>query len=319
MTTSALPGPRPQAGHLRGQIEACVAGIAVGDVLIGMRDLFRALRQTRDRSTAEQWRRTACEEIRAHPVREWVHQDPFTAHAFRKPRGYPGDATLFDHIYGTGGTVRWPHPSTIAGKLYFFTTNTASARAVRYQRTLVARLIDDAAAGSKSPRILSIGAGHLREIELSRAAARAPFGRFVAVDQDAASLEVVSADYAALGIEAVNMPVSALVKDDGFGRQFDLVYAAGLFDALEDATAAKLVQAMFESLRPGGTMMYTNFLPNIEDVGYMEALMDWWLACRSEPQLRALAAGLPAEQVRSLTCTKDPDNNIAFVTIHRRS
>src|SRR4051794_29103960 len=34
-----------------------------------------------------------------HPVTRIIHQDPFTAWSYRKPRGYAGDAWLLDFIY----------------------------------------------------------------------------------------------------------------------------------------------------------------------------------------------------------------------------
>lgn len=300
---------------LRSHVDRALTAIAGGDILLGMQKLVGSLRSARA-AAGEAWRTLACEEIRAHPIREWVHQDPFTAHSFRKPRGYAGDAHLMDHIYG-GGLAQWPHPSTTAGKLYFYTTNSPSCRAVRYCRTLLAKLIDDCASNRREPRILSIAAGHLREIELAKSATSRGFGRFVALDQDEATLREVEERYGALGIEAVKMSVKSLARGNDFSGEFDLVYAAGLFDYLSDPLAKRLVEVMFGCLRPGGTMMYANFLPGIEDVGYMESMMDWWLIYRTDHELSQLAAGLPREKIRSLTCTRDPDNNIAFVTIHR--
>lgn len=213
--------------------------------------------------------------------------------------------------------AQWPHPSSVAGKLYFHTTNAPSCRAVRHRRGVMAKLIDDAALKRKAPRILSIAAGHLREIELSQAAAAGRLGRFLAIDQDAASLQVIRDSYGNLGVEALEMSVKSLIKGRDFAGEFDLVYAAGLFDYLAEPIARRLVESMFAALRPGGAMMYANFLPNIEDVGYMESMMDWWLLYRSEQELTRLADGLPRHEVRSLTCTKDPDSNIAFVIVHR--
>jgi trans-aconitate methyltransferase len=221
-----------------------------------------------------------------------------------------------DHVYGVNRLVAWPHPSTTAGKVYFCTTNSASSRALRYSRGLMAKMIDGAAARRTAPRILSLGAGHVREIEACRSAARGRYGRFVALDQDNASLQVASADYEHLDLETANLAVESL-QGNHFTGEFDLVYAAGLFDSLSEHVARKVVQVMFASLRPGGTMAYSNFLPHIDDAGYMEALMDWWLVYRTPQDMTELASALPAQEIRSLSCTTDPENNIGVVTIHR--
>jgi extracellular factor (EF) 3-hydroxypalmitic acid methyl ester biosynthesis protein len=297
-------------------LDKALSCIASGDAPGGMDLLVRSLKKCRGARAPSVWRDESCPEIRSHPVREWLHQDPLTAHGFRKPRGYSGDAVLMDHIYGVSRLVAWPHPSTTAGKLYFCSTNAASSRALRYSRALMAKLIDGAAARRTAPRILALGAGHLREVELCRSAARGRYGRFGALDQDNSSLQVASADYDRLDIETANLPVESL-QGNHFTGEFDLVYAAGLFDCLSGEIARRLAQLMFASLRPGGTMVYSNLLPHIDDAAYLEAMMDWWLAYRTQQELTALASGLPAQEIRSLSCTNDPDNHIAFVTIHR--
>lgn len=297
-------------------LDKALASIASGDAPAGMDLLVRSLKKCRSTRPAGPWRDESCRAIRSHPVREWVHQDPLTAHGFRRPRGYSGDAVLMEHIYGINRLVAWPHPATTAGKLYFCSTNSASSRAMRFSRGLMAKLIDSAAARRTAPRILALGAGHLREIELCRSATHGRYGRFVALDQDNSSLQVASADYDRLEIETANLPVESL-QGNHFTGEFDLVYAAGLFDSLSEHVARKLVQVMFASLRPGGTMVYANLLPHIDDAAYLEAMMDWWLVYRTQQELTALASGLPAQEIRSLSCTSDPDNLIAFVTIHR--
>lgn len=313
---SALPAVPMDSRMILPSLDKALTSIASGDVPAGMDLLVCSLRKMRGSRARDAWREEACPAIRAHPVREWVHQDPLTAHGFRKARGYSGDALLMDHVYGIDRLVAWPHPSTTAGQLYFCTTNAASARALRYTRGLMAKMIDAAAARRTVPRILSLGAGHLRELEVCRSAARGRYGRFVAIDQDNASLGVASADYEHLELETANLAVESL-QGNHFTGEFDLVYAAVLFDSLSDAVARKLVEVMFAALRPGGTLAFSNFLPHLDDAAYLEALMDWWLVYRTPQELTALASGLPADDIRSLSCTNDPENNLGFVTIHR--
>jgi len=61
--------------------------------------LLGALHWQKSRCSDEEWQ--ACiRQCREHPLLGMVHEDPFTVRAFKKPRGYAGDAELLDLIYG---------------------------------------------------------------------------------------------------------------------------------------------------------------------------------------------------------------------------
>ena len=60
----------------------------------------------------EPWKRndvaaqkSATEDVRRHSIFAQLLADPMTRQAFRKPRGYPGDADLIDFIYGSESSV----------------------------------------------------------------------------------------------------------------------------------------------------------------------------------------------------------------------
>ena len=56
-----------------------------------------------------------------HPVRNLLHQDPFTYRAFPKPRGYAGDAVMMDYIYGLGEATEAAREATPLGRAIFNT------------------------------------------------------------------------------------------------------------------------------------------------------------------------------------------------------
>jgi hypothetical protein len=62
-------------------------------------ELFPALQARRLRSNDDDWAQFV-ERCLAHPVRQLLHQDPFTYRAFLKPHGYAGDAVTLDYVYG---------------------------------------------------------------------------------------------------------------------------------------------------------------------------------------------------------------------------
>jgi extracellular factor (EF) 3-hydroxypalmitic acid methyl ester biosynthesis protein len=251
----------------------------------------------------------------SHPVRGPLHQDPFTYRAFAKPRGYAGDAVMMDYIYGLGEAESAARNASPLGRAIFQYMGTRpSAKAVRYRRRLLATLIDRMAERGGST-VLAIAAGHLREIGLSAAAQSGELQEFVAFDQDESSLAVVAHDYAHLGVRTMAGSVRQILAGKATLGQYDFVYAAGLYDYLNHATAAALTCRMFEMTRPGGLMLIPNFLPGVRDRGYMEAFMDWHLIYRHQAEMQALAAALPRSAVADCQTFDDPDEAITFLLV----
>ncbi|MBL8236155.1 MAG: class I SAM-dependent methyltransferase [Bryobacterales bacterium] len=270
-------------------------------------------------ATETEWRNRIDTEIRRHPVAAAALGDPFVRHANQKPRGYAGDAVLLDYIYH--------HPSR-QGELdnapaevravMQFTTNSPAPRAVRNRAMLLASEIDATARRVEHPSVLSLACGHLREAQMSRALQAKTVGRFLAIDQDAESLAVVREDCARLGVEAVEGSVKTVIARGEALGQFDFVYAAGLYDYLNDKVAARLLRALFALVKPGGKVWVANFMPDIEDRGYMEAFMDWWLIYRDEVQMRQLGEALPADEVASMRTFVEHEDNVVFLEAVRR-
>lgn len=287
------------------------------DVHNGMEMVIRGLKARRDANTAEDWQNFVSLEALAHPIKDLVHLCPFTNHSFFKPRGYAGDAGLIDYIYGEG-SAKQLQLDCLASAIAQYTLNSPAARAVRYRRELLARRIDEVAANEKNPFMLSIAAGHLREIEFSQAALNGQLGRLHALDQDKDSVDLIQREYGRYNVSALVGSVRQLLNGKIKFNRLSLVYAAGLFDYLVDKVAQKLVETMFSFLKPGGRMLVANFLPNVPDVGYMESYMDWSLIFRNREDILKLFETLPQNQVDNLVVSFDPDENIVFVEAIRK-
>jgi SAM-dependent methyltransferase len=189
----------------------------------------------------------------------------------------------------------------------------SACRSVRARRNLLAEKIDALAENVRRPRILAVACGHLREAQQSRAVAGGRVDRFFAVDQDPDSLDLVDREQRASGIEAVNASVRSLVAGKSDLEDLDLVYSAGLFNYLADATAVILTRALFDMLRPGGSVLIANFAPNLPDIGLMEAGMDWWLTYRDEAACERLTLEIPGRHPRRVF--RDRYHNIVFVEV----
>ncbi|MFG0262261.1 MAG: class I SAM-dependent methyltransferase, partial [Novipirellula sp. JB048] len=250
--------------------------------------LFHGLRSIRQQTPKAQWHEMI-KEGRQHPLKDLLHQDPFTARAFNKPRGYAGDAVMMDYIYSREES--WPNPpaSAVGAAVFNYTTAAPASAGVRERRCYIAELLDAMARQHEGQDVLAVAAGHLREASLSTGVRRQRFARFVAMDADEKSLEEIERCYGRYGIDAVTANIRQMLSGNLDLGSFDLIYSTGLYDYLADSTAMRLTANLFECLRPGGKLVIANFLPEIRDIGYMEMFMDWHLIYRTRGQMMQLA------------------------------
>lgn len=276
--------------------------------------LFETLQQERARASESEWRRIVAG-CRTRPLRELLHEDPFTGRAFNKPRGYAGDAVLMDYIYGPEDGRPQPEASELGRMIFEFTTSAPASQGVRARRRYMANVIDRLAEETRRPHVLSLAAGHLREADLASAVRQRRLGRFVALDADRLSLEEIQRCYGEFGVETVPANLRLLLLGKRELGEFDLIYSTGLFDYLADSTGRRLVTAMFQMLRPGGRLVVANFLPGIRDVGYMETYMDWTLIYRDRQDMVRLTLDLPETQIAGLRLHSEENRNILFLEV----
>jgi extracellular factor (EF) 3-hydroxypalmitic acid methyl ester biosynthesis protein len=289
-----------------------------GRIEAGMNELLPVLKARRMTCSPQEWA-VVVEACLEHPLRELLHQDPFTHRAFSKPRGYAGDAILLDFIYGREEDWPPPKPTSELGRAIFeYTTRSAACEGVRARRGFVGNLLDRLADDVQRPHVLSIAAGHLREAHLSAAVKRKRFGRYVALDSDVDSLQEVERCYRRFGVETLPATFRQLLTRKIDVGRFDLVYSTGLFDYLQETTAQRLVGIMFEMLRPGGQLLVANFLPGISDLGYMESYMDWKLIYRTRLEMVGISADIPLPQIRELRLCAEENQNIIFLQVTKQ-
>jgi SAM-dependent methyltransferase len=281
-----------------------------------MLDLQFELAEIKKTSTPEVWSEVASV-CHLHPVSGLFWQDPFTAHCYRKPRGYAGDAELLDFLYGL---VDAPAGTTPLGRSIFtHMMQQQGALSVRSRGRILAQVIDETAERCSAPRILAIACGHLREAVHSRALMSGRIREFVALDQDADSLAHVNRVYAGKGVRTVNGSVKALLGDKIRFEDFDLVYAAGLYDYLSERIATRFTRVMFDMLAPGGRLLVANFAPTLPEVGYMETFMDWKLIYRTAEEMAKLSGEIPGAEWNSNRLFWDEPGNIVFLDLIKRA
>jgi extracellular factor (EF) 3-hydroxypalmitic acid methyl ester biosynthesis protein len=289
----------------RGEVQEAVDGVT--DILSGLRT-----------NAGAEWKKII-PQIRSSKLAEISHLCPFTHHAFSRPRGYPGDALLLDWIYRDFRLNRPPSEASLAAKLYRRTNSSAPSTAVRWRRQHLAHLIDDVAANNPNARILAVAAGHLREADLSVALQRGKVRKLVALDQDATSLAEIEHRYVAHGlpIDTVCAPIKDLITGRYKVEDFDLIYSAGLYDYLDAPTAAALTARLFEGLIPGGKLVVTNFLQGTPDLGWMEALMDWFLIYRTHEEVKSFASRIPEGKIARMHGYKCPTGCVGYLSLKK--
>ncbi len=272
----------------------------------------------RKRGPKGDWDRTV-RGLREHKLHGMLLEDPYTARAFNKPRGYAGDAVMMDFIYGhhtVSGTI---DASPDLGRCIarFSAGESAPSRAVRWRRSRVAREIESLVNERGDIEVFAFACGHLREFELLRPEVR-DHVRFVAADADAASLETVRASYSREGnVECSRTSVRDLIGRDSakLGR-FDFVYTLGLLDYVSARASDRVIECLWNLLRPNGYLLAANFTVDTRGIGYMEAAMDWCLQYRTSSEVTAWAR--PLENVATTDVFEDPWAQIAYLLARKQ-
>ncbi len=282
------------------------------EVARSLQDLVLSLGIARRILSPADWTQFA-QRVQQHPLTLMLQEDPLTHRAHAKLRGYAGDAATLDTIYGLGCLHEDLGRATLRGRrIHRATRASPTCQAVRNRRYILGQALTEAMLRHASPRVLVLASGHLREAELVPWAAMDHLDLFLATDQDPASLGVIAerADHPRL--EARELSVRSMLKGELAEGDFDLAYAAGLYDYLDQRVATALTHAMVAKLRPGGAVIVANFVPETHERGYMEAVMDWHLIYRDEAQLQALAP-----EGCSVRTWREDSAQVAFVEIRK--
>lgn len=251
-------------------------------------NFMSALEKVRAQMQYNQW----CDYAQNSPlIKKWRYllaSDPYTRWGFVKPRGYPGDATLMDFAYGHPSVAREIElAGPVGGLIYKQTSGAAQSESARQRISLIASEIRAQIKIRGDIKITSLASGHARELEALNSKQRSRIKRFIAIDADPQSLEEVK-------VSAKDIPVTLIRKNLIRAKLFNLpntqlVYSLGLFDYLEPHHADLVLSKMWGKTLSGGVLIIANLAPDAANLGYCEAIMDWWMIPRSEKDMENLA------------------------------
>lgn len=261
--------------------------LSSGTVQPAMQHLFEILDERRRGSNVPEWRRQVDEVVRRHPVLQLLHRDPLARRSFEKPRGYAGDAVMLDLVYGLSDLRS---TDLLGAELLSVTRGAPASQAVRHRLEVLRDALERLAARKPGVgRALALASGHLREASTDAVRLRR-IDSLVAYDQDSESLATVSDASVGWPVDTMKGSVRELISGRRRFTGFDLVYAAGLFDYLQAPIASRLVDVMFDATESGGSVLFVNFTPDTPYLGYLEAVMDWFLIYRNEQEMLQLAS-----------------------------
>ena len=278
--------------------------------------VFVECKRLRDHLGRDEWS-NCVRRIRESELLPLVHQDPFTNRAFNKPRGYAGDAVMMDYIYSSEEDWQPPKSSPLGQGVFQYTTSAAASAGVRARREHIAEKLDEVARNNVFPEVMAVASGHLREALMSSAVRSRRFGRFVALDADAESLVEVERSVGRFGVQCELADIRKMLTGRMNYGTFDLIYSTGLYDYLKEKTAQKLSCQLFSMLKSGGRLVIANFLPTIDDIGYMEACMDWFLVYRDRLDMMGLTELIDQSDMRDIQVSVEENQNIIFLEVTR--
>lgn len=293
--------------------DACEAQLRRDGAGAALHELAAQLQRVRLTTPEAEWRRMTV--VRSHPLFERLAQDPYTAQALTKPRGYAGDAHTLDFVYGQRGAEEAATPE--GRELCAISTNIPVAVALRARCDFVARAIQSRLLKQPAATVVSVACGHMRELHLVSQDLRQE-ATIIGVDGDAETIETLPMLHSPNCPERRVATLRGIVAGQVALPPADLIYASGLYDYLPDAMAAQLTARLAGFLEPGGQLLVPTLTPSSGDAGYLEAVMDWWMIYRSESDLeRLIPTGIPASHELSATCHSVADGRLACLELAR--
>jgi hypothetical protein len=233
--------------------------------------------------------------------------------ALTKPHGYPGDFEVIDRMY----QMSVSSDPRLANWDRFFHQH-AAPKAVRNRKTYFHRLLDRHSVRKQPLRVLKIASGPGRSMfEWLSAHPNAP------VTFECVEIDLNAIDYASRLNERFLDRIAFVQKNAMRYRpsgEYDLIWAAGIFDYFDDRTFISLFERLVPALAEGGELVVGNFSDRNPSRAYMELLGGWSLHHRTDNHLMRLAreCGVAPNRISAGT---EPEhvNLFLHVSSHRKN
>ena len=224
--------------------------------------------------------------------------------SYAKPLGYPGDFEIMNQVYD------WDRVGNTAYEMLVHRIGLEVSEFVKTRMEVVRRQIGETTKREigRPARIMSLGSGPAREVELFLASAAAQSGRaeFTLIDQEQLALRYAHEktyphalkSQGRYSVRALNISFTDILRGISAMNslpQQDLIYSVGLFDYLSNRRATSLVRRLYDMLAPGGLLIVGNMNETpLSGLWPLEFITDWTLYYRDDPQMLAWTESLAA-------------------------
>jgi len=227
--------------------------------------------------------------------------------SYSKPFGYPGDFEVMNQVYD------WERkgPTLYHMLVHRLGLDVAECIKTRMEvvRDVICQVVDEKGT-SREARVLSLGSGPAREVELFLESGALKGNRvdFTLIDQDKTALKYavektyrhVQHSNGCARVQGLHMSFTDILRGTGALTALppqDLVYSVGLIDYLADRRAMGLVRRLYDTLAPGGLLIIGNMNDTaLSNLWPMEFITDWSLYYRTNEQMMAWTNGLDPAQ-----------------------
>ncbi len=234
-----------------------------------------------------------------------------------KPLGYAGDYLVIDWIY-TNKTA-----TDYEGKLWDeLFIRVPATQAVKNRKDYLCNLLSKLA-GEKTNglSVLNIACGPCRDLAeaIELAGLKAAGSHLHCVD-----VEKKAIAYAKEILKGYELPHVSFQWEIANAlklrthRRYDLVWAAGLFDYLDNRCAKILLKRMWDWTAKGGRIVFGNYHPGNPSRNIMEWCLEWFLTYRTKEEMQTLCeeAGIPQDCV---SFEQEPLGICVFCVVTRKN
>jgi len=244
--------------------------------------------------------------------------------SYAKPLGYPGDFEVMNQVYD------WQRSGPSVYRMLLHRLGLDVAECIRTRMEMVLKSIESVVSekgASRRARIMSLGSGPAREVELylSRKGLGGKRVEFTLIDQEQSALNYAlektyphvlnSSGHAT--IQCLNLSFLDILRTCDTFRNLppqDLIYSVGLLDYLVDRRVRSIVQRLYALLAPGGIMILGNMNEtSLSNLWPMECISDWTLYYRSEAEMMGWTEDLGCKA----WTTTDPTDRVRLLYIQK--
>ena len=251
------------------------------------------------------------------PVWELHSRSPFFRRMQSWPRGYPGDYETIEYLCECENKAR---PGTVE---YFIDQYGVSCTMAQQHRNKLAwqaaKVLETCLGSGEESHVLSIACGGSRDLRSIQSLLQAaPVQLFLNdIDAEALAHSVSTLPHLEGKLHSIHANVFSAVRTFKKRGPFDLIVTGGLFDYLSDKQIRWLLEKLFESLKAGGRLCFTNIARGNPYRVWMEYLGDWKLLERSEADITTLIGETDLETSTQLDISRDQTGLTHLVELTR--